>query len=199
MRAIGITVTALNFEFFIADILKKQRNLASTTFKKMAFYKANRPSKDPIRQNKGLKRIKNSRPFNRRKKPDRGFNYNTYFEEDEEAFKDVETEFESDLNFELESFTCVIRNFDLDDNKSNCFIGSLNFRNSVEDFEIEGGYLTTFNRSKKLLKRSPNKSDLLLYDINTIDHIVNDRKWFRDDYTLNRGQLRTLKTGGEIG
>jgi len=109
------------------------------------------------------------------------------FEEDEEASKNVETEFESDLDFELESFTCVIRNFDLDDSKSSCFIGFLSFRINVKDFEIEDGYLAVFNRSKKLLKRLSNRPDLLLYDINTIDYIVNDKKWFKDDYILNKG------------
>ena len=44
------------------------------------------------------------------------------------------------------------------------------------------------------MKQSPNKPDLLLYDIGTIDHIVNDRKWFKDDYTPNKGHLKTLKT-----
>ena len=71
----------------------------------------------------------------------------------------------------------------------------MNFRNNVEDSETEGSYLAVFNKLKKLLKQLPNRPDLLLYDIGTIDHIVNDRKWFRDDYTFNRGQLRTLKTG----
>ncbi len=47
------------------------------------------------------------------------------------------------------------------------------------------------------MKRSLNRLDLLLYDIGTIDHIVNDRKWFKDDYAPNRGQLKTLKTGGD--
>src|SRR6266566_8794865 len=131
----------LNFEFLMADILKERRNPASTTFKKMASYRANRPSKDLTYQNKGFKYIESFRPFNRRKRPDKGSNYNTHLEKDEEVFKDVETELKSDLNLELESFTCVIRNFDLDDSKSNCFISSLNSRNSVEDFEIEGGYL----------------------------------------------------------
>jgi len=37
MRAIGATVTALNFEFLIANILEKQKNLASITFKKNGF------------------------------------------------------------------------------------------------------------------------------------------------------------------
>ena len=46
------------------------------------------------------------------------------------------------------------------------------------------------------MKRLSNRPDLLLYDIGTTDHIVNDRKWFRDDYTPNKGQLKTLKTGG---
>ncbi len=55
--------------------------------------------------------------------------------------------------------------------------------------------MIAFNKSKKPLKQLPNRPDLLLYDINTIDHIVNDRKWFKDDYILNRGQLKTLKTG----
>jgi len=188
-------MTALNFEFLIADILKEQRNPASTTFKKMASYKANRPSKDPTRQNKGPKRIENFKLFNCYKKPDRGSNYNIYSKENEETFKDVETKFESDLDPELESFTCVIRNFDLDDNKSSYSISFLNFRNNAEDFEIEGGYLVAFNKSKKPLKQSPNRLDLLLYDIGTIDHIINDKKWFKDDYTLNRSQLKTLKTG----
>ena len=40
--------------------------------------------------------------------------------------------------------------------------------------------------------------DLLLYDINTIDYIVNDRKWFKDDYIFNRGQLKILKIGGNL-
>ena len=195
MKVIRATVTTLNLEFLIADILKEQRNPASTTFKKMASYRANKPFKDPIHQNKGSKRIESSKPSNCRRKPDRGSNHNTHPEEDEEASKDVETEPESDPNLELESFTCVIRNFDLDDSKSSCFIGSLSSNNNVEDFKTKGGYFTTFNKFKKSLKRSSNRLDLLLYDIDTIDHIVNDRKWFKDDYTLNKDQLKTLKTG----
>ncbi len=171
----------------MADILEEQRNPASTTFKKMAFYKVNKPFRDSIYQNKGSKYIESFKPSNRCKKPDRGSSYNTYLEDDKEAFKDVEIEFEFDLDPELKSFTCVIRNFDLDDSKSNCFIDSSNFRNNVEDFETEGGYLVAFNKAKKPLKRLSNKLDLLLYDIDTIDHIVNDKKWFRDDYAFNRG------------
>ncbi len=116
--------------------------------------------------------------------------------DDNEVFKDVETELKSDLDPELESFTYVIKNFNLDDNKSSCSIDSLSFKKNVEDFEIEGGYLVVFNRLKKPLKRSPNRPNLLLYDTGTIDHIVNDRKWFKDDYAFNKGQLKTLKTGG---
>ena len=41
-----------------------------------------------------------------------------------------------------------------------------------------------------------NRPDLLLYDTNTTDHIVNDKKWFKDNYTLNKDQLKTLKIGG---
>ncbi len=107
--------------------------------------------------------------------------------DDDEAFKDAETELESDLDLELKSFTYIIRNFDLNNNKSSCSIGSLNSNNSVENSEIEGGYLATFNKSKKSLKQLSNRPDLLLYDIGTIDHIVNDRKWFKDDYTFNKG------------
>ena len=153
----------------------------------MASYRVNRPSKDPTRQNKGSKHTESSRPLNRRKRPDRGFNHNMYLEDDEEASKDVETEPESDLNLELESFIYIIRNFDLDDSKSSCSIGSTSSKDSVEDSETEGGYLAAFNKSKRSLKRSSNRPDLLLYDIGTTDHIVNDRKWFRDDYTFNRG------------
>ena len=153
----------------------------------MASYRANRSFRDSICQNKDFKHIESSRLSNCCKKSDRGSSYNMQFEEDEEASKNVETEFESDLDFELESFTCVIRNFDLDDSKSSCFIGFLSFRINVKDFEIEDGYLAVFNRSKKLLKRLSNRPDLLLYDINTIDYIVNDKKWFKDDYILNKG------------
>ncbi len=52
MKAIGAIVTALNFEFIMADILKEQRNPTSITFKKMASYEVNRPSKDSTHQNK---------------------------------------------------------------------------------------------------------------------------------------------------
>ncbi len=72
----------------------------------------------------------------------------------------------------------------------------MNSNNNVENFKTEGGYFITFNKSKKSLKQSPNRPDLLLYDTGITDHIVNDRKWFRNDYTPNRGQLRTLKTRG---
>src|SRR6266699_3391908 len=92
-----------------------------------------------------------------------------------------------------------MEDFDLDDNKSSCSISSWSSRDnakSAENAEIESGYLVVFNKSKRPLKRSPNRPDLLLYDTGTTDHIVNDRKWFRDDYAPNRGQLRTLKTGG---
>ncbi len=187
MKAIRATVTALNLEFLIADILKEQRNPAFTTFKKMASYRANKPSKDPTRQNKGPKRTESSRPSNRRRKPDKDSSHNTHPEEDEEASKDTKTKPESNPNPKLESFTYIIRNFDLDDSKSNCSIGSLNSRNNVKDFKTEDGYLAAFNKSKKPLKQSPNRPDLLLYDTGTIDHIVNDRKWFRDDYTFNKG------------
>ncbi len=196
MRAVEASVTALNLEFLMADILEEQRNPASITSKRTFVYRANRPFRDPICQNKGFKRIESFRPFNRCRRPDRGSSYNMYPEDDEEVSKDVEIEPESDLDLELESFTCVIRNFDLDDSKSSCFIGSTSFKDSVEDSETEGGYLAVFNKSKRLLKRLSNRPDLLLYDIGTIDHIVNDRKWFRDDYVFNRGQLKILKTGG---
>jgi len=89
--------------------------------------------------------------------------------------------------------------FDLDDNKSSCFISFWSFRDSVksvENVETEGGYFIVFNKSKRLLKRLPNRSNLLLYDIGIIDYIVNNRKWFKDDYAFNRGQLKILKTEG---
>src|SRR6266566_4266004 len=197
MRAIGASVTALNLEFLMADILEEQRNLASTISKRTYVHRANRPPRDPTRQNKGLKRTESSRPSNRRWKPDRGSSYNTYPEDDEEGSKDVETE--PELELELQSFTCVMGDFDLDDNKSSCSISSWSSRDSAksaESAETESGYLAAFNKSKRPLKRSPNRPDLLLYDTGTTDHIVNDRKWFRDDYAPNRGQLRTLKTGG---
>jgi len=162
----------------------------------MAFYRANRSFRDPIYKNKSFKCIESSRPSNCCRKPDKSSSYNIYFEKDEEASKDVETEFESDLDPELESFIYIIKNFDLDDSKSSCSISFLNFRNNVEDSETEDSYLVAFNRLKKPLKWLPNRLDLLLYDISTTDHIVNDRKWFKDDYISNRGQLRTLKIGG---
>ncbi len=197
IKAIGASVTILNLEFLIADILKEQRNLAFTTSKRTYVYKANRTPKDPTRQNKGFKRIESSRPSNCYRRLDRGSSYNILFkDDDDEAFKDIEIEPESDLDLELESFICIIKNFDLDDNKFNCSISSLNSNNSVEDSKTKEGYLAIFNKSKKSLKRSSNRLDLLLYDIGTIDHIVNDRKWFRDDYIFNRGQLRILKIGG---
>ncbi len=58
--------------------------------------------------------------------------------------------------------------------------------------------MAAFNKSKRPLKQSPNRPDLLLYDIGTIDYIINDRKWFRDNYTSNKGQLKTLKIGGSL-
>ncbi len=168
--------------------MEKQRNPASITSKRTYIYKANRTPRDLIHQNKGFKRIESSKPSNRRRKPNRSSNYNTFFEDDDDkTFKNAEIELESDLNLELESFICVIKNFDLNDNKSNCFISFLNSNNNVENFEIEGGYLVAFNKSKKSLKRLPNRPDLLLYDIGIIDLIVNDRKWFKDDYTPNKG------------
>src|SRR6266566_6349303 len=197
MRVIGALITALNLEFFMADILEEQRNLASITSKRMYVHRANRPFRDPTRQNKGPKCIESFRLFNCRWRFDRGSSYNTYFEDDEEGSKDAEIELE--LEPELQSFICVMGDFDLDDNKSSCSISFWSFKDSaksVESAEIESGYLVVFNKSKRPLKRSPNRPDLLLYDIGTIDHIVNDRKWFKDDYTFNRGQLRILKTGG---
>jgi len=118
----------------------------------MAFYKANKPSKDPTRQNKSPKHTESSKPSNRRKKPDRGSNHNTHPEEDEETFKDVETELESNPDLELKSFTYIIKNFDLNNSKSSYSINSLSFKNNTEDFETEGSYLATFNKSKKPLK-----------------------------------------------
>ena len=103
------------------------------------------------------------------------------------TFKDVKIKPESDPDLELKSFIYVIRNFDLDDSKSSYFIGFLNSRNSVKDFETEDDYLAAFNKSKKPLKHLPNKLDLLLYNTGTTNYIVNDRKWFKDNYIFNRG------------
>ena len=98
MRAIGASVTDLNLEFLMTDILEEQRNPVSTTSKRTYVYRANRTPKDLIRQSKGLKRIESSRPFNRRRRPNRGSNHNTFPENDDnEVFKDVETKFKSDL------------------------------------------------------------------------------------------------------
>ncbi len=122
MRAIRASITALNLEFLIADILEEQRNPASTTCKRTYVHKANRPPKDLTRQNKGLKRIENSKPSNRRWKPNRGSSYNTHPEDDEKGSKNAEIELESEP--ELQSFTYVIGDFDLDDNKSSYSISS---------------------------------------------------------------------------
>src|SRR6266699_3261595 len=165
MRVVRVSVTTLNLEFLIVDILKKQRNPASTTFKRMFVYRANRLSKDFIRQNKGFKRIKSFKLFNRCKKLDRDSNYNIYCEDNKKVSKNVETEFKYDLNPKLKSFTYIIQNFDLDDSKSSCSISFTNFKDNVENFEIEGAYLAAFNKLKRLLKQSLNKPDLLLYDI----------------------------------
>ena len=122
-----------------------------------------------------------------------------YFEDDEEGSKEAETKPESE--FKLQFFICIMGDFDLDNNKSSCFINSWNSKDnikSVENIEIESSYLIVFNKLKKLLKRLLNKPDLLLYDIGTIDYIVNDRKWFRDDYAFNRGQLKIIKIGGGL-
>ncbi len=66
MKIIETSVIALNLEFLIADILEEQRNPTSTTSKRTYVHKVNRTSKDPIRQSKSFKRIKNFRLFNRR-------------------------------------------------------------------------------------------------------------------------------------
>ncbi len=167
--------------------MEEQRNPTSTTSKRTYIHRANRTPRDLTCQSKGFKHIKNFKPSNRRRRPDRGSSHNTFFKDDnDEAFKDTETKPKSDPNLELKSFIYIIKNFDLNNSKSSCSISSLNFNNNVEDFKIEGGYLIVFNKSKKSLKRSPNRSDLLLYDMSTIDHIVNNKKWFKDDYTLNR-------------
>ncbi len=196
IRAIKASVTTLNLKFLIADILKEQRNPTSTTFKKTYVHKANRTPKDPTCQNKGFKRTKSFKPFNRCRRSNKGSNHNTLFKnDDDKAFKNVEIKLKSDPKPKLKSFTYIIKNFDLDDSKSSCSTNSLNSRNSAEDFKTENSYLTAFNKSKKPLKQSPNKPDLLLYNTNTTDHIVNDKKWFKDDYTPNKGQLKTLKIG----
>ncbi len=177
IKAIRASITALNLKFLIADILEEQRNPASTTFKRIYVHRANRMSKDLTRQNKGPKRIESSRPFNRRRRPDKGSSHNTLSKnDDDKAFEDAKTEFKSDSNSKLKSFTYVIKNFDLNDSKSNCFIGSLSSNNNVKDFETKRNYIATFNKSNKSLKQSPNRLDLLLYDINITDYIVNDRK-----------------------
>ncbi len=132
MRVIKTSVTALNLKFLIADILEEQRNLASTTSKRTYVHKANRTPKDPTRQSKRLKHTESSKPSNRRRRPNRGSSYNTFSKDDDnETFKDAKTEPKSDPDPELESFTCIIRNFDLNDNKSSCFTGSLNSNNKL--------------------------------------------------------------------
>ena len=122
MKAIGASVTALNLEFLMADILEEQRNPASTTSKRTYIHRANKPPRDPTRQNNGSKRTESSRPSNRRWKPDRGSSHNTHPKNDEKGSKDAKTEPESEL--ELQSFIYIIGDFDLNDNKSSCSINS---------------------------------------------------------------------------
>ncbi len=157
--------------------MEEYKNPVSIISKRTYVYRANRPFKNPIHQNKGFKRIESFRPFNRCKKSNKGSSYNIHFEDDEESSKDVETELE--LELELQSFTYIIGDFDLDNDKSSCFISfwsSKDNAKNVENIEIEGGYFATFNKSNKLLKRSLNRPDLLLYDIGTTDYIVNNKK-----------------------
>ena len=157
MRAVGATVTALNLEFLMADILEEQRNPASTTSKKMV-HRAKRsfqkPSKDPKRQNRGFKDTESSKRFESsrrssyngqgRRKYDKGSNHHAVPEGSE---TESETELETEPEPKLESFACVIGEFDLDDSKSNCSSNSSGPDNA-EDSEIEGGYLVAFNKSK---------------------------------------------------
>ncbi len=153
MKTIEVSITTLNLKFLITDILKEQKNPTSTISKRIYVYKANRTLKDPTCQSKGFKYTESSKPSNRRRKPNRGSNYNTFFKNnDDKVFKNVKTEFKSDPNLELKSFTYIIKNFDLNNNKSNCFTNSLNSNNNAKDSETKGSYLTAFNKSKKLLK-----------------------------------------------
>src|SRR6266699_5121374 len=127
MKAIKASVITLNLKFLIADILEEQRNPTSTTSKRTYVHKANRTPKDPIYQNKSFKCIESFKPSNRRRRQDRSFNHNTLFKDDDnKAFKNAETEPESDPDPKLKSFIYIIKNFDLNDNKSSCSIGSLN-------------------------------------------------------------------------
>ncbi len=48
MKVIRPSITALNLEFFIADILEEQRNPVSIIFKKKYVYKINQTLKDLI-------------------------------------------------------------------------------------------------------------------------------------------------------
>ncbi|SRR6266699_2118437 len=177
MKTIRTSVTTLNLEFLITDILKKQKNPTSITSKRTYVYRANRTPKDPTYQNKSLKHTENFRPSNRRRRPDKSSSHNILSEDNnDKTSKNVEIKLESDLNLKLESFTYIIKNFDLNDSKSSCSTSSLNFDNNIKNSKTKKNYLTTFNKSKKSLKQSLNRLDLLLYDINTTDHIVNDKK-----------------------
>ncbi|SRR6266699_1532828 len=120
MKAIKASVITLNLKFLIADILEEQRNPTSTTSKRIYVYKANRTPKDPIYQNKSFKHTKSSKPSNRRQRSNKGSNHNILFKNNNnKTFKNIETEFKSDPNPKLESFTYIIKNFDLNNNKSN--------------------------------------------------------------------------------
>src|SRR6266699_1621085 len=110
IKAIEASVTALNLKFLMADILEEQRNPASTTSKRTYVYRVNKPPRDPTYQNKNPKRIESFKPSNRRWRSDRGLSYYMHLEDDEEGFKDVEIEFESE--FELQSFIYVMGDFD---------------------------------------------------------------------------------------
>ncbi len=106
----------------MADILEKQRDPTSTISKRTYVHRANKPPKDPTYQNKSFKRIENFKPSNCRWKPDRSSSHNMHSEDNEENFKNVENK--PKLKPELQSFIYVIKDFDLDDNKSSCFISS---------------------------------------------------------------------------
>jgi len=147
MKIIKVSITALNLKFLITDILKEQRNPASTTSKRTYVHKANRTLRDSTRQNKGFKRTESFKLSNRCRRLNKSSNYNTLFEDnDDETFKNVKTKPESNLNPELKSFIYIIKNFDLNDSKSNYSIGSLNSNNNIKDFKTKGSYLIAFNK-----------------------------------------------------
>jgi hypothetical protein len=206
MRALGHSTETLDLNFLMADLLEEQRIPASTAAKGMANRAFNNP-KGPKKNQNNQNNKKGSNSKNSPKKDDSKPTYGGNGSQKGQKKK------RKPFSNQTEGYTCIIGSYNIDSGRFSNDSSSSSNSSSESDFDE---LLPISYRSREVWPKKPPKEgsktkqspckdrncnhqlprDVLLYDTGSTDYIINERKWFTEDYKPNKGELGPLATGG---